>query len=123
MANSRVFLAGLCLVLSAAILVYPSRAVTAAPNSAQPKLVDKDAQESIDKGLKYLANTQRPDGQWYPSGSYGTYPTVMTSLAGLALMAGGSTPESGPYAKNVRRAMHYILRVAEAEKDGLIAGA
>jgi hypothetical protein len=46
----------------------------------------------------------------------------MTSLAGLALMTGGSTPASGPYRRNVSKAMNYILRVAESHDDGLIAG-
>jgi hypothetical protein len=46
----------------------------------------------------------------------------MTSLSGLSLMASGSTPETGTYAKNVRKAMLYILRLAEAHDDGLIAG-
>lgn len=86
-----------------------------------PDLVDKSIVDSIDKGLNYLAKTQRPDGQWSPSGGYGSYPTVMTSLSGMAFIAGGSTPESGPYAKNVRKAMNFIMRVAEGEKDGLIA--
>ena len=49
------------------------------------------------------------------------YPAAMTSLAGLALMAGGSTPRHGPYARNVKRAMLYILRVARQRTDGLIA--
>ena len=77
---------------------------------------------AIERGLKYLARTQRNNGSWFNQGGYGTYPAVMTSLAGLALMSGGSTPETGPYAKNVTKAMMYVLRIAESHKDGLIAG-
>jgi hypothetical protein len=50
------------------------------------------------------------------------YPAVMTGLSGLALMAGGSTPETGPYSKNVSKAMNYLLRVAATHTDGLVAG-
>ncbi|MFB3892998.1 MAG: prenyltransferase/squalene oxidase repeat-containing protein [Phycisphaerae bacterium] len=100
----------------------PSRqAMGAAPGPVLPKMMDKSTVDAIDKGLNYLAKTQRPDGQWYPSGGYGSYPTAVTAIAGLALIAGGSTPESGPYAKNVRKAMFYFIRAAEADKDGLIA--
>jgi prenyltransferase beta subunit len=45
----------------------------------------------------------------------------MTALAGLALMGSGSTPESGPYSKQVSKAMLYLLKAAEASNDGLIA--
>ena len=77
---------------------------------------------AIDRGLRYLAKTQRNNGSWLNQGGYGTYPAVMTSLAGLAFMAGGSTPETGPYSRNVTKAMIYILRVGESHNDGLIAG-
>jgi hypothetical protein len=43
----------------------------------------------------------------------------MTSLAGLALMAGGNTPHQGRYALNVRRAVAYVLGCAN--RTGLIA--
>ena len=78
--------------------------------------------KAIERGLRYLARTQRNNGSWFNQGGYGTYPAVMTSLAGLGFMAGGSTPETGPYARNVTKAMIYILRVSEAHGDGLIAG-
>lgn len=81
-----------------------------------------DTLKAIDRGLKYLAKTQRNNGSWLNQGGYGTYPAVMTSLAGLAFMTGGSTPETGPYARTVTKAMIYILRVGESHKDGLIAG-
>lgn len=117
-------MAGCFLTLGLVIYAWPQEKVVqaAAPGPVLPEMMDKSIADSIDRGLAYLARTQRPDGMWYPTGGYGSYPTVMTSLAGLALMAGGSTPESGPYSKNVRKALYYVLRVAEAEKDGMIAG-
>jgi len=99
-----------------------ARAVAAAPSRVLPEMMDLRTVKAIDKGLQYLVKTQRADGSWLNSGSYGSYPAVMTSLSGLALLASGSTPESGPYAKNVKKAMLYILRLAEAGTDGLISG-
>jgi len=114
----------LAVVLGVLVMVSSQPGKSLAAEKPLPEMVDKSIVDSIEKGLNYLAKTQRPDGQWFPSGGYGTYPTVMTSLAGMALLAGGSTPESGPYAKNVRKAMYYLMRVAEAPPgDGLIAGA
>jgi hypothetical protein len=119
---------GLCLMLvlaMGALTVLPGRqtARAQAPSPVLPELVDRKILKSIDRGLKYLHDTQRRDGSWLNQGGYGMYPAVMTALSGLAMMAGGSTPETGPYAKNVSKAMNYLLRVAETHGDGLIAGA
>ncbi len=100
----------------------PAQALAAAPSPLLPEMVTPKTVQAIDKGLKYLTRTQRADGSWLNSGSYGTYPAVMTSLSGLALLSSGSTPETGPYAKQSRKAMLYVLRLGEAASDGLIAG-
>lgn len=92
-----------------------------APSTVLPALMDRETVRAIDRGLTYLANTQRRDGSWSPSGQYEEYPEVMTSLAALAMLANGSTPETGPYAKNVTKAMDYLIALGEAGPDGLIA--
>ncbi len=102
--------------------IVSQQAIAGAPGPVLPEMVDKDIVKAIDGGLSYLKDKQRPDGSWRSTGYQGSYPSVMTALAGIAFMAGGSTPESGPYAREVSRAMQYLLRVAEANKDGLIAG-
>ena len=43
----------------------------------------------------------------------------MTSLAGLALLAGGNTPTEGEYARQVSRALTFVLK--NARRDGLVA--
>jgi len=119
----------LSVLLAGAMLIAPlplSRS-HAAPSKLLPKMVTPDTDRRIERGLKYLERTQRYDGSWLNAGGWGTYPVVMTSLAGLAMMAGGSTPESGPYAKNVSKALNYILNVAESnikpgKKELLITG-
>jgi len=111
-----------CAAVGLAVLPCRRGARAESPSPVLPNMVDRTTMQAIDLGLKYLVDTQRRDGGWMNQGSSGMYPAVMTGLSGLALMAGGSTPETGPYAKNVSRAMNYLLRVAESHKDGLIAG-
>lgn len=121
--------AGASLALTAALVAVlcamPSAGPVATaepPSPILPEMMDRETVEAIDKGINYLVRTQRRDGSWFSAGGYGSYPSVMTSLSGLALMGGGSTPHSGPHARNVSKAMHYVLRVAERHDDGLIVG-
>jgi squalene cyclase len=108
--------------VSLAILaVFAAQAVAEAPSRHLPKHVTPDIVKSISRGHKYLAAAQRGDGSWLTTGRRGSYPTVMTSLAGLGLMAGGSTPNSGPYAREVRKAMLYLIKVAESSNKGLVS--
>jgi hypothetical protein len=111
----------MCVLLAVAlstlsVLPRQQTARAAAPSPILPELVNRGILKSVDRGLKYLVDTQRRNGSWMDQ-----YPSVMTGLSGLALMAGGSTPETGPYAKAVAKAMNYLLRVAETHNDGLIA--
>ncbi|MBI5724136.1 MAG: terpene cyclase/mutase family protein [Planctomycetes bacterium] len=109
------------------LIVPDSRLVAGPPGPVVPEIMrdpNNKTLKAIDKGLTYLVNVQRSDGGWLDGGGTGAYPTVMTSLAGLALLASGSTPQSGPYYTNVRRAMEYVLMTAEryGKNDGMIAG-
>jgi hypothetical protein len=92
------------------------------PSPVLPDMVTRKTVKAIERGLIYLQKTQRPNGSWLNSGGYGVYPSAMTGLAGMALMSGGSTPETGPYSRNTTKAMTYLLRVAKTHKDGLICG-
>src|SRR5439155_20003194 len=61
--------------------------------------------QAIDKGLKWLANNQ------FSSGGIGTTCQVaFTGVAGLAFLANNSTAIRGPYAKNVRQCLKFLLR-------------
>lgn len=69
--------------------------------------------EAVRKGLAWLASHQASRG------SIGAICQVaFTSIAGLAFMAGGSTPTRGPHSSNVRRAAEFILRCCR--RDGYI---
>ena len=93
---------------------------------APPRLVDRpdmvtpEAEAAVQKGLAFLARTQARDGSWRSQAQYGGgYPTAITSLAGLALMAGGNTPVEGEYSANVRMAIDYVL--SNSNPSGVIA--
>ncbi|MCG8584251.1 MAG: terpene cyclase/mutase family protein, partial [Pirellulales bacterium] len=85
--------------------------------SHRPEMIDAKAERAIERGLAFLARTQQKDGGWGAQ----SYPTAMTSLAGLALVAGGNTPYEGKYALHVRRATDNLLRIARRNDDGLFA--
>src|SRR6266446_5461295 len=70
---------------------------------------------SVDRGLTYLAAQQQADGS-FPTDSV-AQPGV-TSLCVLAFMAHGHNPGSGPYGERLDRAVRYI---ADCQKpSGLI---
>jgi len=87
----------------------------------RPALITPQTEQTIDKGMTYLAQTQSRNGSWTAQGSYGGggYPVAMTSLAGLALLAGGNTSVEGPYAVNVRNAVDFLVK--SSQRSGLIA--
>lgn len=60
----------------------------------------------VEAGLGWLAGKQSAS-----SGSWGNKNKLaVTGMAGLALLASGSTPQRGPYAPNIRRAIQFVLR-------------
>ena len=125
---SKISLATSVVVVALLLIAAPWRqadnvAQAAPPSPVLPDMVTRETVKSIERGLEYLKRTQRNDGSWIDGGGYGGgYPAVMSSLAGLALLSSGSTPESGPYSKQVKKAMLYVLRLGESDKDGLISG-
>ena len=87
----------------AALAVGSSRRANAAKG-------DPKWEQAIEKGLKWIAKTQSSLGHWTAGG----YPTAMTALAGTALVGSGSTTIQGPYAKNIRKAVDYLLGKSRA---------
>lgn len=87
--------------------------------ASDPPEITPAAKAAIEDGLRFLTTTQNRDGSWRTAGATGGYPTAMTALAGLALLASGSTPTQGPYAPQVSGALTYLLN--SARRDGLIA--
>ena len=70
--------------------------------------ITEDLKEGVKKGLKRLAAMQDANGAFTKGGGQNVAIAV-TGLAGLALLASGSTPEKGPYATHIRKSMEYLL--------------
>jgi len=99
-----------------------ARAILVLALSVMPTLLpaesgrNAEAARTIARGLDWLTTHQSRLGHW--SANEGRYPTAMTGMAGVALLAEGSTTTQGRYAANVRRAVDYL--VGRARTNGLI---
>lgn len=92
--------------LKAAALGAPAWAAAQEDSSSGAfQEVTSEQVQAIRRGLDWLARNQ------YTSGAIGTTCQVaFTGLAGLAFLANNSTPVRGPYARNVRRCLQFILK-------------
>ena len=82
------------------------------------KLVTPAAEQSIQRGLRWLAAGQHDDGGFGTGQMRGN--AAVCALAGMAMMSGGSTPGRGPYGRHVDRCVDYLL--AHSQSSGFIAG-
>ncbi|MDJ0975494.1 MAG: terpene cyclase/mutase family protein [Planctomycetota bacterium] len=103
------------------------------PGSRSGPLVNRQAREAIRWGTSYLVELQQADGSW-PSDAgkkiNETYDVFQngkkishvgtTSLAVLALLAGGHMPGRGPHGDVMERAIGFIL--SQVRHNGYIAG-
>jgi squalene cyclase len=71
-------------------------------------------EKTINRGLDWLVRSQSSLGHW----TNGMYPTAMTALAATALTCSGSTTTQGPHARNIRRAVDYLI--SRSRSNGLI---
>src|SRR5262249_30751188 len=71
------------------------------------EMMTPETDRAIQLGLAWLARNQNPDGSF----GTGTYRgnIAVTSLAGLAFMASGSSPGRGPYGGPVDKALAYVM--------------
>jgi hypothetical protein len=84
------------------------------PRRATASRMDPNWRRAIERGLNWLVANQSKLGRWTAT----NYPTAMTALAGTALLCSGSTTTQGPYVKNIRRAVDYLMTRSRA--NGLI---
>ena len=112
------------LVAAAAAALAPGRPAAADDPETGPGGFTPRVQEAVERGLRYLASTQRPDGAWEGNVGYKInegYRVVHTSvrdpgitaLAGTAFLAGGHLPGRGPYGKVLEKAIDYVLSVTD----------
>jgi hypothetical protein len=90
-----------------------------APAPEDTVKVDKHTEAIINGALKYLASQQMPDGSWTGDkrnpGS-NQWAVAMTSYVMMAFMANGNLPDAGPYAKQVKNGMQFLLD--SVQQDG-----
>jgi hypothetical protein len=72
---------------------------------------DHSIEDAVLKSLRYLKQTQNPDGSWGR-----TYPVGMTGLALLAFLGHGETPNSHEFGSTVWNALKFLLPIAERER-------
>jgi hypothetical protein len=98
-------------------------------------ITPKPLSDSVKKGLEYLVKNQLDNGGWNQGGGWRTKagggreegaqvqdPADLgnTCIATLALLRAGNTPKDGPYAKNVHRALDFIMDRVEKSDDKTI---
>ena len=88
----------------------------AVPGVGRADKLDPKVEASIKLATDYLARSQRRQGYWEANG--GQYRVAMTALAANALLASGSTTTRGPYAKQIRQAVGYLIGLSRS--NGLI---
>ncbi|KAA3605699.1 MAG: prenyltransferase [Planctomycetota bacterium] len=93
--------------------------------------LSREGLDGAERGLRYLARTQEASGGWrgdvgyklqdqYQTWRKGAEHLGVTSLAGMAFLAGGHVPGRGPYGETVQKAVDYILKYVRS--DGYITG-
>ncbi len=70
-------------------------------------MITPAAQQAIDQGLAYLEAQQHQDGSFGTNQHRGN--VAISSLAGLAFMAGGNQPGRGRYGRAVTRTLEFVL--------------
>src|SRR5205085_12661710 len=98
------------LVLVALFVAVPARADDV-PEKYRP---------AVEKGLAWLVKQQHKDGHWIATS--GQYPVSMTAMAGMALVAEGSTLAKGKHAQALQRAALWLIDQCQkgTPRDGLI---
>ena len=82
----------------------------------QDDSVPAQAELIYERGLQYMAKSQNEKGSWNDSG--GSEPGVV-GLCVAAFLAHGEDPNNGPYSKNIRAGVDFILS-QQNEKNGYI---
>jgi hypothetical protein len=84
--------------------------------SLAKNMITPAAQRCIDQGLEYLARNQREGGAFGERQYQGN--VAITSLAALAMMAGGHQPGRGTHGKVVTDALQFVLAKEDLRKPG-----
>jgi len=81
------------------------------PPAVTRGMVTPQADRAIASGLAFLTSRQHPDGS-FGTGKQFSHNVAVTSLSGLALLAGGHTPGRGRYGGQVSRIVDMLIESA-----------
>jgi hypothetical protein len=81
-------------------------------------MITPATQDAIDAGLAALERNQHEDGSFGTNQHRGN--VAITSICGLAFMAGGHQPGRGRYGRVVTRALEYILNQEDRNRPGFL---
>jgi hypothetical protein len=106
--------------LAMPVLCIPRSLAAGEPETdkSAAKLLTPAAERSIALGLKWLAAGQHDDGGFGSGALRGN--AAVSALAGMAMMADGSAPGRGRYARQLGRCIDYLL--SRAQPSGFISG-
>ena len=98
---------------AAALILLPAAA------TAQGVSASDEVDESIERGLAYLAAVQNEDGSFpFSRGKH----AAISALAGMAFLAKGYTPGSDRYGDQINRCIDFLLSIADFS-DGFLGKA
>ena len=105
-----------CLLAMALAVATMRPAHADEPIFPQAELLTPAAEEAAARGVAYLVEHQLDDGRFNVTRSGGN--VAVCGLAGMALLASGSTPGRGPHGEAVDRCVDYLL--ANTDERGII---
>lgn len=90
------------------------------PDGSQAKgMVTEEADQAVQRGLKYLAAQQHGDGSWGTGQYVGN--VAVTSLGAMSFLAGGHIPGRGAYGGAVSKALSFVLQQEMPRTPGYLA--
>jgi hypothetical protein len=103
-------------IAAAGLLLAGIPRAAAGERKVQLTELSPQAEAAIDRGLRYLASHQNPDGSWGQR-----YPAAITGLTMMSFMLKGYFPEKGPYSKQLDRGLAWLLKRGK-EGGGYLGG-
>ncbi len=100
-----------CGLAQPGLLEVPTNAAQKVPRTVETsglELVTPETQQSIDRGLEYLAQRQHDDGS-FGSGRRYQRNVAVTALCGMAFLSAGHTPGRGKYGRGVQKTIKFIV--------------
>jgi hypothetical protein len=86
------------------------------------EFITRETEDAIREGLEFLAHSQRQLADGSFSDRLGGAAGGITSLASLALMAGGNQPNRGRFGKEISRAVDYVVSLGNGPIPGFLTG-